>query len=647
MTVVISYFKTTNILTCSLLFMTSSLAFGQNKITCPPLSMLLKNKTPVEQKQITDEIYQISSKEVQSSSGKLSIAQISRRQQQVKIALCNANATATAQAAPKKPVIQKQVSLPQVNTAAKAAPITRQIQKTVEVQPSAKTIAGVKFYGNTAFSSEELLDQSSIAEGIGSALTIENINLLADRTTEFYRSKGYLVARAYIPTPQEVKEGIITVNVLEGAIDKAVIQDNKTLFASKDLQKYLDENICDSLKAMCEGSLINKYALERSVGVLSDLPGVKSVSTTLHPGKNVGTSEWLFSAQAGDSWSGYITGDNYGGEYTGRNRATLGLIFNNTFGIGDQWVMDLSSASGAKTFSGQLGGSIPVGYGGGRAGLTLSRSVYELGDVFKSLQAKGEGNGISTWYSYPIIRSRESNLYTRLSADYKESKDYNLGFVVGEKKETSAGLGLNGNFIENSIGSAAYTSYGITLSAGKFNFGNYKSTVTANDGKYQKLNWTLSRDQSLFNTDSGSRFSLYGSMFGQQTQKNLDSSQKFALGGPTGIRAYPAGEGSGDIGTVGSLELRYAMTLTPLIEDSIATFAIFRERGWLTINKDPITTESNKKMLTGNGASLNLAFSNLFSIKAAYAKADKKSPKPTTSTDAKDSQLWINGVVTF
>jgi len=38
---------------------------------------------------------------------------------------------------------------------------------------------------------------------------------------------------------------------------------------------------------------------------------------------------------------------------------------------------------------------------------------------------------------------------------------------------------------------------------------------------------------------------VYGRVSAQWASKNLDSSQKFGLGGPNGVRAYPSGEGYG------------------------------------------------------------------------------------------------------
>jgi hemolysin activation/secretion protein len=46
---------------------------------------------------------------------------------------------------------------------------------------------------------------------------------------------------------------------------------------------------------------------------------------------------------------------------------------------------------------------------------------------------------------------------------------------------------------------------------------------------------------------------------GQLASKSLDSSEKFALGGAKGVRAYPHGESSADEVCVANVEMRYAI----------------------------------------------------------------------------------------
>ena len=99
--------------------------------------------------------------------------------------------------------------------------------------------------------------------------------------------------------------------------------------------------------------------------------------------------------------------------------------------------------------------------------------------------------------------------------------------------------------------------FSLTLVSGTADLGG-NANFAANDaltagaaGTYSKVNYSASRLQRL-----NDAWSLYANFAGQSANKNLDSSEKFALGG-MGVRAYPQGEASGDAGSLLNLEVRY------------------------------------------------------------------------------------------
>jgi hemolysin activation/secretion protein len=71
----------------------------------------------------------------------------------------------------------------------------------------------------------------------------------------------------------------------------------------------------------------------------------------------------------------------------------------------------------------------------------------------------------------------------------------------------------------------------------------------------------------------------YAALRGQLAWNNLDTTEQFRAGGPDGVRAFPAGEGSGDQGAVLTLELRLlppAEFTQPL--GGQAMFSLFMDR---------------------------------------------------------------------
>ena len=70
-------------------------------------------------------------------------------------------------------------------------------------------------------------------------------------------------------------------------------------------------------------------------------------------------------------------------------------------------------------------------------------------------------------------------------------------------------------------------------------------------GRFHKIRWYASRSQTL--TPS---LSLFASGTGQWANTNLESAEKFFLGGINGVRAYPSGEAGGSLGQMITTELR-------------------------------------------------------------------------------------------
>jgi hemolysin activation/secretion protein len=91
-------------------------------------------------------------------------------------------------------------------------------------------------------------------------------------------------------------------------------------------------------------------------------------------------------------------------------------------------------------------------------------------------------------------------------------------------------------------------------------------------GYYERLSLSLSRLQRLSATHT-----LWANLQGQRSNKNLDSSEEFTLGGSQGVRAYPSAEGTGDHGWLLTLEAR--QVLTPQWQ-----WITFYDHGQITVN---------------------------------------------------------------
>jgi hemolysin activation/secretion protein len=452
--------------------------------------------------------------------------------------------------------------------------------------PAQATIAiqSVGFTGNQAFSEAELL--ALVAELPKAPRSLADLQQAAARISKHYREAGYLVARAYLPQ-QKLEDGALTIAVLEGKLSDVKVSNGSRLMDAK-VQAFL-ANIPRNSPPQSNG-------VNRPVLLLGDVPGVGAVDARLAAGAEVG--ETVLNVKAGEApmVQGRVEGDNFGGLYTGRYRLGGSLNLNSPMGHGERFSARLL-ASDAKLVSGRLAADLPLGSDGLTASAALGRTTYELGDTFKELDAGGRSNTTELGLRYPILRSAKSNVYAQLGYEKRDLKDeVRSTSTVTNKSANVATLGLSGDWRDSLLG-GGLTQASLGITSGKLKIDSADAAeldaiAAQTNGSYSKWVWSLSRQQAVAR---GVTFSA--SLRGQQASKNLDSSEKFSLGGPYGVRAYASGEASGDEGWLGSLELRYGIT------DSLAA-SVFHDFGRVSINAKPYLDGSNTLKRSGTGFGL-------------------------------------------
>jgi hemolysin activation/secretion protein len=218
-----------------------------------------------------------------------------------------------------------------------------------------------------------------LADDVGQELTFAELSKLTDRVTRYLRSRGYMVASAYLPA-QKAQDGKVEIAVLIGNYDK-IILNNNTGVADSVVKKHLA-----SIKT---GSIIRKEPLERAVWLLSDLSGVEA-KVTLEPGGEVGTSNLIVHlVSRGKSISGSSSFDNYGNKFTGNNEGGMSLSLSNPFNRGDSFFV--RSLLGSDLASGIVSWEMPVA-AGHKLALSHSKMNYTLGGQFAALGSSGSAN---------------------------------------------------------------------------------------------------------------------------------------------------------------------------------------------------------------------------------------------------------------
>ena len=515
----------------------------------------------------------------------------------------------------------------------KAGPAIRIEPSTAPASPTSDavkiTVNSLRVTGARVYSEAELIALTGFQSG--SELSLADLRGMAQKITDRYRSNGYIVAQAYVPA-QEITQGAVTISVIEGQYGKIAVRNQSNLS---------DPLIQGQLEGIGSGDPVVIAPLESRLLLLSDIPGV-NVTSTLAPGASVGTSDLIVDVTPGQRVTGSIDADNAGNRYTGEYRLGATVNLNNLAGLGDVASLRvLTSGSGLN----YARASYQMQFGKATAGLAYSWLGYELGKEFASLQAKGTAKIASIYGSYPLIRSRDTNLYAGLAFDAKTMQDrLDSTSTVTDKKAQALMASLRGDH-RDSLGGGGLTNYAITATAGNLDIQTpalkaLDAATAQSNGRYTKLGFSAMRLQSVTDT-----ISLYAGINGQVASKNLDVSEKMELGGINGVRAYPEGEAYADQGYLLTLEARM---LLPKFSEQIpgqVQLVGFVDTGSVTLNKNPWAPGDNRRTLSGAGIGLNWTAYNNFVVKASYAR--KLGSGTATSAPDKSGRFWIQAVKYF
>lgn len=551
-------------------------------------------------------------------------------------------------------ILRQQQELERFNSLPKSIPkpITSEAPKKGEEKPQVKIqVKGFRFEGNFKHISEEKL-QSLVKEFVGQELSFDDIQSVVARINNYYQEEGYFLAKAIIPK-QEVVDGIVVIQINEGQLDSRNPYKIKAGDSSKEL-RIKSERITDFLDTALNGR-VYQPDLERGLLNIADNPGV-SATASVEAGSEPGTSTLLVEVIEGPIFDGSITADNFGSPYTGIYRLTGVANLNNLSGYGDQLSFNAIQAPGEVFNMGKIGYSLPIGSDGLRASVAYTHLNFHLGGTMKTNPpSTGLSDNANFSLRYPIYRTALSALYWSGTYDWKSAYNEATGVVSGDKRINVFGTSLTAEHTDTFL-SGGMTQVQVGLAYGRLDLSRYAQGLiddqsdagAQTNGRYAK---TIAQALRIQRFDE--RLSLVVLAAGQVSQKNLDGSEKFSLGGPTGVRAYPGGEASGDHGFKISADLKYVLATGTQVGDILPS--IFYDYGRIRQNHDVMNinmTTPNSYGLSGWGLAMEVVAAGKYTVKATWAKAIGSNPGISasgTNSDGKSntSRIWVIANISF
>ena len=511
-------------------------------------------------------------------------------------------------------------------------------QPALPASPQLKiTVQSFTFTGNTLYPEEAL--QAQVQEFIGKELDFEGLNDAATKVRSFYRTRGYFLAQAYLPR-QTIRNGSVQIGIIEGRIGEVEL-------ANRQPDRLSNGLLAGILGThFAQGQVITETGLERPLLLINDLPG-STVTSEIRPSRIMGAADLRVNVgEAVSPINGSVDVDNEGNRFTGEYRGGASLNWNTPLGYGDQ-----ASFRGFVSDEGmwytRLAYLLPVGYYGTRVGVSWTKFEYRLAKDFANLGAHGDGEVKSIYGFHSIVRTRNTNVILQVAYENKKLVDEIDSQNSLEKRNINdLKLGFVGDFRDGFLG-GGLNAYSFTWTHGELGIEppnvlalDIGPTGHNTDGSFSKYNVDARRLQRV--TEAAS---ILLSISGQKGMKNLASAEKFSLGGSNGVRAFPVGEATADIGMIASAEARYIVPGFKIFNGDL-TLTGFYDHGWARINEHPLPTDTeNNRSLGGYGFAVSAGQDGGFLVRAMAAWATHGVAQ--SDTQPRVPRVWVQAIKWF
>ena len=485
------------------------------------------------------------------------------------------------------------------------------------------------FPGTSIFPQSILVEQ--VKSFTGMELTFDQLAEVTARIEQFYKEQGAL-GRATIP-PQDVTSGKIQVDIVEARLGDVRYDTSGSTSVN---EKIVTSIVKDKVIL---GDFYNAKFLDRRILIADDLPGV-SLSGFLQASNKPGHVDLVFKSSKEPPYIADLSVDNANSRSLGSKRITFNGMLVSPFRKGETIALQTLRSEGSRYA--RLSYGFPLGSGGWRMNLNGSRMNYRVvSKDLASLKIAGKVKEQGFSLRYPIIRTREGNLYTTIQFDDRSYQTTVANAVQKDYSIKNTKVEFSSSFFDSFVGGGA--------NSGSFSFthGNI-SGFGATDASHTIINYALSRQQAL-----SEKLSLYTSFQGQygldipsanpqqiaeSEQSYLDSAENFSLGGLGGIRAYPSGEASGPQGQKLTMELRYLANKNLILKP-------FYDWGMVE-KRDPTSLGPSEYEISGAGLNASWTAPLGFSVQATYARRIGQNPnqQPTgmdQDGSLKENRVWI------
>jgi hemolysin activation/secretion protein len=212
---------------------------------------------------------------------------------------------------------------------------------------------------------------------------------------------GYFLASTFVPA-QEIKNGVVMMQVVEGKLGKIEIAGNKTIAS---------EQVTDRMISLRDEEVINESAWERVLLELNSLMGVQ-VKSILRPGELPGNTDLVLQVSETRPYTVSLDANNFGSRFTRNIRVGTSATVGNLFKLEDQFSFRVvQSNEGQDFFNPSF--LFPITNRGTTLKFSFVHSEHNLGKNLAVLSSGGSSQIFSAEDSHPLYHSRKGRLFVK------------------------------------------------------------------------------------------------------------------------------------------------------------------------------------------------------------------------------------------
>ncbi|NJO44541.1 MAG: ShlB/FhaC/HecB family hemolysin secretion/activation protein [Oscillatoriales cyanobacterium RM2_1_1] len=420
-----------------------------------------------------------------------------------------------------------------------APPTTDDSQTPIPVQT-------VEVKGSSILTPAEI--QTLVEPVEGRSVTLQQLQDVADKITEFYLERGFITSRAIIPE-QTITDGTVEIQVIEGSLEEIRVEGTQRLNPN-----YVRDRV-----QLGVDKPLSTARLEDQLRLLRLDPLFDNVEASLRAGTQEGQSILVVWVMEADAFRVGFSIDNYSPPSIGSERLGINLQHTNLTGNGDIFYIAYNTTrliGDGESDVVDFFYSIPINPMNGRIQVRIppyrNRIIEEAIDPFN---VEGSSQRYEISYRQPLIRSPREEFALSIGFAYQQSQI----FVDEAGTRISPGSDDDGitrtsvfqfgqDYLRRDRDGAWALRSQISLGTGLFD-----GTNTALKPNASFLSW-LGQVQRVQRLGDDNLLILQGDI--QLSADPLFPSQQFVLGGGLSLRGYRQNIRAGDNGFRVSIEDR-------------------------------------------------------------------------------------------